>query len=214
MRGAGRTSRCLPRTFAFARAIQPPTAACATSTGPAVRLFVTNRQRVRSVDLRWLRRLTKHVLTHLLGVQQAELGVHLVTTDTIAQLNQRFLSHAGPTDVISFDYTRSAGGAAPRQQRDRARRPKAPPALQVETLWGDIVICVEQAVLQARRFKTCWPTELARYLVHGLLHLMGYDDSTPTARRQMKQQEDRLLRQAAQRIPLQRLVRPKRAESS
>ena len=47
------------------------------------------------------------------------------------------------------------------------------------TLHGEIFICVDEAVLQARKFRTSWQSEIVRYLVHGVLHLLGHDDSRP-----------------------------------
>jgi rRNA maturation RNase YbeY len=64
-------------------------------------------------------------------------------------------------------------------------------------LHGEIFICVDEAVAQARRFRTSWQSELIRYLIHGLLHLRGYDDHNASSRRQMKRKEDRVLRRLA-----------------
>jgi probable rRNA maturation factor len=55
-------------------------------------------------------------------------------------------------------------------------------------------------VAQARRFHVHWQSELVRYIVHGLLHLQGFEDLDPAARRRMKRQEDRLLKHLAGRF--------------
>jgi rRNA maturation RNase YbeY len=60
---------------------------------------------------------------------------------------------------------------------------------------------------QACRFHTTWQSEVVRYAVHGVLHLMGYDDLRPEARKLMKREEDRLLRQLARRYPIEKLAR-------
>ena len=60
-------------------------------------------------------------------------------------------------------------------------------------------------MIQAARFRTTWPDELARYLIHGLLHLRGYTDTRPAARRRMKLAEDRLLRAMRRRFDLSKL---------
>jgi rRNA maturation RNase YbeY len=78
------------------------------------------------------------------------------------------------------------------------------------TLHGELFICVPEAVAQARRFRVPWQTELLRYVLHGLLHLRGLDDSRPAARRRMKQAEDRCLRQLARRFRLAALGRNQR----
>ena len=68
-------------------------------------LCFCNRQQTRRIDLRLLRRITSALLTDLLRPRKFEIGVHLVGNDEITQLNQRFLKHAGSTDVITFDYS-------------------------------------------------------------------------------------------------------------
>jgi probable rRNA maturation factor len=150
-------------------------------------LTLRNRQRARAVDLRRLRAVAASLLADLIDIESSDLGVYLVSASEMTRLNETYLQHGGPTDVITFDYS----GSPPTSRR----------------IHGEIFICVEEAVLQARRFRTTWPSELTRYLVHGLLHLQGYDDLRPADRRRMKQQEGRLLRQLARRFDLRQLAR-------
>jgi rRNA maturation RNase YbeY len=67
---------------------------------------------------------------------------------------------------------------------------------------------VDEAVRQARRFRTSWQSEIVRYLVHGVLHSWGYDDASAGARRKMKREEDRRLRALSRRFSLAHLARP------
>jgi len=76
---------------------------------------------------------------------------------------------------------------------------------KLEGLQGEIFICLSEAVAQARRFRTSWAEELTRYLIHGLLHLFGYDDLKPALRREMKREEDRLVRKLRRRFTLLKL---------
>jgi probable rRNA maturation factor len=147
-------------------------------------LIVRGRQRARRVDLSLLHQIALALLTDLLPPRSFDLGVHLVSTAEITRLNQTLLHHAGSTDVITLDY------AAPGKAK---------------SFHGEIFICVDEAVSQARRFRTTWTDELVRYLVHGVLHLLGYDDSRPEIRRRMKREEDRLLRKLARRFPLRKI---------
>lgn len=146
---------------------------------PAVLAF-RNRQRVRPLRLALLRRLTRQMLGEL-GVADYELGFHFVEAVEMARVNQTFLQHAGSTDVITFDH---GDGASPAK------------------LHGEIFISVPDAVEQARDFHTTWPEELVRYIIHGLLHLRGYDDLQPALRRVMKREEERLLRLVAAQFDL------------
>ena len=147
-------------------------------------LSLRNRQRLRAVHLPLLRRIVGTLLAELLPTPRFELGIFLVNATEMARLNQQFLQQAGPTDVITFDYA----DASPDAQ-----------------LHGDLFVCVEEAIRQARQFRITWQAELVRYIVHGILHLQGYDDAAPSRRRVMKREEDRLLRRLAARFRLSAL---------
>lgn len=148
------------------------------------RLLFGNRQRVRRIDLQLLGRITRLLLAERLGVAEFDLCFHLVGARRMARINSQFLGHAGSTDVITFDYTERAGPMS-----------------------GEVFICVDDAVAQARQFRTTWPRELVRYVVHALLHLAGEDDLEPAARRRMKRRENRLVREVGRCFPLSRLAR-------
>ena len=59
---------------------------------------------------------------------------------------------------------------------------------------GELFVCVDEAILHARGFRTSWQSEVIRYVVHGVLHLLGHDDHRAADRRKMRQEENRLLR--------------------
>lgn len=170
-------------------------------------LSLQNRQRVRRVDTRLLRRLTLHVLEMELSIRSFELAIHLVGPKEMAQVNWDFLQHEGSTDVITFDHSspefRVSGsefGVADGANEPRTRNSK------LETgLHGELFICVDDAVKQARDFRTTWQSELARYVIHGLLHLCGHDDLSPEPRRKMKREENRLVKLIAKAFPLAKL---------
>ena len=164
-------------------------------------LTLRNRHPCRRVDLRLLRRIVLATLAdRVFGgsrpsptAHRHEITILLVSAPAMTRLNGAFLRHAGSTDVITFDY-----GSA------------APPTTVGRPLRGDLAICLDDAIDQAREFGTPWTQEMVRYVVHGLLHLAGYDDLEAGARRVMKRQEHRLVRQLADRFPLSRLAaRPK-----
>jgi probable rRNA maturation factor len=156
-------------------------------------LTLQNRQRTRPVETRRLRRICVTLLKDLLRIRNANLGVILVAAPEMARINRQFLQHHGSTDVITFDYS-EISNLGPRP---------FDPGLQ---LHGELFVCLDEAVLQARRFRTTWQAELVRYLIHGTLHLLGYDDRRAADRRTMKREEDRLLRLLAARFPLSRLA--------
>jgi probable rRNA maturation factor len=147
-------------------------------------LYVRNRQRTRPINLRLLQAIARALLAQI-GPRDFRVGVLLVGAKEITRLNEAFLKHAGPTDVMAFGY--STGHS--------------------QSLHGEVFICVDEALRQARRFRTHWQKEVVRYLAHGLLHLQGYDDSTAAARQRMKALENALVRQTARQFQLRRLNR-------
>lgn len=159
-------------------------------------LVLRNRQRVRRVHVRLLKQIARALLAEL-EVAEAELGIHLVAAGEMAGVNWQYLRHKGSTDVITFDL------------RDAAGIPSSPVRRGTTgvKVHGEIFICLDDAVKQARQFRTSWQAEIVRYLVHGVLHLLGHDDRQPAARRKMKREENRLLRRLAKEFPLARLAR-------
>jgi probable rRNA maturation factor len=131
-------------------------------------VLIVNGQRDRPVSRAVVLRVVMEVLDDA-GLD-AELGIHFVTARRSALLNHRHLQHEGPTDTLTFDH-----GSTP------------------ERLCGELFICVAEAVRQAKEFGTTWQAEVLRYVIHGLLHLRGYDDLDPPRRRIMKREENRLV---------------------
>ena len=163
---------------------------------------ISSRQRVRKINRRWMKQITTALLADL-EIENAELGIHLVTAPGITRLNEKFLRHQGSTDVITFDYLDDAGQAS---RLSHSKTPKSKDRQDAcPALHGEIFICVDEAVLQARRFGTSWQSETVRYLIHGILHLLGHDDRRSTARRKMKREENRRLRELSRRFPLSKL---------
>lgn len=153
-------------------------------------LLIKNRQRAVSLDIRLLRTLVGTLLGVELEIQDFDLAIYIVRAPEMAQLNEKFLQHHGSTDVITFDYSNS-----PRRSTLDVR----------PILHGEIFICIDDARVQARHFRVSWQSELARYIIHGVLHLCGFDDVTPALRRKMKREENRLLRKIARLFPLRKL---------
>ena len=176
-------------------------------------LALRNRQRVRPVNLRLLRRVAAWAIAELGSAHSHELCIHLVTAREMAGVNQAFLNHSGSTDVITFDHsTMQLSSCHPqRPARPRTAVPKnrsVQPAV-LPPLHGEIYISLADAVSQARTFAVTWQSELVRYLLHALLHLRGFEDRSAAARRRMKREENRLLRLAARQFRFRDLARRK-----
>jgi probable rRNA maturation factor len=162
-------------------------------------LLITNRQRAIPLNTRLLRTLAKSLLENLLGLEDFDLGIHVVRAPEMARFNEKFLQHAGSTDVITFDYADNVPPASGRRIKSGL------PAGRRKHVHGEIFICIDDAKTQAREFRTSWQSELARYVIHGVLHLRGFDDIRPADRRKMKREENRLLKKIARLFALSKL---------
>jgi rRNA maturation RNase YbeY len=145
-------------------------------------LYVRNRQRTRPINVRLLRSVAAALIAKTCP-GEFRIGILLVGAAEMTRLNQAFLKHAGPTDVLAFGYTEN----------------------HCRCLHGEVFICVDEALRQARRFGAAWQNEVVRYLAHGLLHFQGHDDSTPPARQRMKAVENALVRETARQFCLSQL---------
>jgi len=111
-----------------------------------------------------------------LGEERSELSIALVDDATGAALNERWRRRRGPTDVLSF----------PLRAGRHARRRGA--------LLGDVVIALGVARRQAEARGHALEAECRRLLVHGVLHLLGYDHVRPEQARRMRAKERALWR--------------------
>jgi probable rRNA maturation factor len=131
---------------------------------------VSDTQEHVAVDPEFLARLARRVLAGA-GVAAGSVSIALVDDATIRALNRRHLAHDWPTDVLSF---RLSDAADP-------------------CLAGEIVVSGERAAALAREFSLDQQSELALYVVHGLLHLCGHDDRTASDAEAMRRQENEIL---------------------
>jgi probable rRNA maturation factor len=104
------------------------------------------------------------------GCAPGELSIAFVTDPEIARLHGEFLGDPSPTDVITFEGDKASGTA------------------------GEICVSVDAAVREAGRAPAKVSDEITLYVIHGWLHLAGYDDLRPAARRAMRRAEGRALR--------------------
>ncbi|HTB82676.1 MAG TPA: rRNA maturation RNase YbeY [Candidatus Sulfotelmatobacter sp.] len=156
-------------------------------------VVITNRQRAKKIDARLLKEIVAGLFAEL-KIEEAEIGINLVGAREMALVNETFLQHEGSTDVITFDH---------RDSKSKIQNPKS-------EIYGELFICIDDAMVQAREFGTSWQAEITRYIVHGVLHLLGYDDLKPHLRRKMKHQENRLMRRIADKFTLAQIaMRPK-----
>ncbi len=157
-------------------------------------VFCADEQHVVALDLvRW-RTLAEQVLAAE-GVRgAAELSLLFVDASVIAELNAEYLAKPGPTDVLAFPIdvpdieVWAAPGAASRGP-DRAPVDVG----ELPLLLGDVIVCPEIAAAQAPTHAGEVDDELALLVVHGVLHVLGWDHAEPDEREAMRARERELL---------------------
>jgi probable rRNA maturation factor len=122
-------------------------------------------------------------------VAVASISIALVDDVTIHQLNREHLQHDYPTDVLSFLLDSAAGEAATDEGNSGGR----PLRGRGKRLDGEVILSTDTALREAGRYGWRPHDEVTLYLVHGLLHLCGYDDQTATLREEMRGRERQIL---------------------
>lgn len=110
------------------------------------------------------------------GVTGGEVTVRFISEAESTRLNATYRGKSGPTNVLSFDY------------RDERAAPRG-------RLFGDIAICAAQVCREADTYQLPRQERYAHLIVHGVLHLAGYDHNTAAAAAEMEAAEKNILAQ-------------------
>lgn len=131
-----------------------------------IEISISNSQSILRIDTTKIIQAVR-ALFESEGILSTDLSIAIVDDDVIHEMNRRFLDHDYATDVLSF----------PLHESD-------------EHLEGEVVVSAEQAVARADEFHCTPADELLRYVIHGVLHLVGYRDKEPHEVSQMRARED------------------------
>jgi len=142
--------------------------------------MILNRQRTVRLARRPLELFLGHVRDEL-GLGDAEVTVCLVSDAEIARMNEEYRKKKGSTDVLSFPAA---------ERRRPLRLPRVPRAIKSVEYLGDIAIAPATARRYAKKLGRTLPSELRVLILHGVLHLLGYDHETD--RGEMARVENRL----------------------
>lgn len=126
---------------------------------------IANQQDSLPLEEVRLRKAIRSIATQA-GYSRGEISLAVITDAAIHRLNREHLNHDYATDVLSFVFERTD-----------------------DCLEGEIIVSAEMAISTAHELG--WPAEheLLLYVIHGMLHLVGYDDKQPTAREEMRAAE-------------------------
>lgn len=109
-------------------------------------------------------------LSHSLSFKLASLEINFILGNEIQSLNKTHLKHDYSTDIITFTYS------------------------SVKNLIdGELFISIDDAVMNSKRFKVTFSEEIGRLVIHGILHILGYDDQITSEKIIMKRMENKLL---------------------
>lgn len=143
------------------------------SISSGVKVAVQNLQKIIPVDSAKITNIVVEVFSQEGIKKPAEITICFLNDTEIKKLNLRYLGRNNPTDVIAFDL-------AEHKLQDK--------------YFADIVISSDRAVYNAKVFKTSPVFELYLYVIHGVLHILGYDDKTQRQRNIMNGKANRILK--------------------
>ncbi|MBN1353061.1 MAG: rRNA maturation RNase YbeY [Candidatus Omnitrophica bacterium] len=137
-----------------------------------LRIRVNNLGR-RKINNKLVRRAASFILRKR-GVKNGIIDITFVQDDRIKELNAGYMGRKWPTDVLSF--------LLERKKRGNEKR-----------IIGDIYISSEMAYLNAKRFNTGFRDEIVLYVIHGVLHVLGFGDKTAKEKKKIRLLENKYL---------------------
>jgi len=129
----------------------------------SVKVNFHGAKKIVSAD--WIKNICFTIFNTEKTLIPGNLSIVLVSDEYITTLNKEFLNKDRPTDVLAFP-------------------------MNEEELWGEIYISVDRALEQSEYYKVNVDKELARLVIHGILHLLGYNDQQPDSKINMRKRED------------------------
>jgi probable rRNA maturation factor len=139
----------------------------------AIRIAINADEQPHAIDKPRLKKAVRAVLDGA-GIRSAEISIGIVTDERMHELNRQYLHHDYPTDVLSFVMA-----------CDKKRK----------SLEGEIIASSDYAAREAASYGWSGNDELLLYIIHGCLHLVGYDDTTAAAKKKMTEAETRFLKE-------------------
>jgi len=134
------------------------------------KVFIENISSDSKVKISLLKKLAQKFLKDF--GEKGDLNIILVSDSFMRKLNQRFTNRKGTTDVLSFSFKED--------KNTKAKR----------SLLGEVYISVNRARKQALDYEASFEEELKRLVVHGTLHLLGYDHKTKKDLEKMRKKEE------------------------
>ena len=141
-------------------------------------IVVSNLNKKHRIDEKFIRKIVVNILKILKKSSNTKLEIVFLNDRAIKPLNERYKGANSATDVLSFDL-----GSC-----------------------GEILISSDMALRNSRVFNTPLEKELVLYVIHGILHLFGYDDEKPKERLRMFRKQDSVLEMLCAKISLSKVL--------
>ena len=135
------------------------------------------------LEVDWLRGMVEQVLVAQDAGTRVEMGLVIANQERVQQLNRSYRGRDEPTDVLAFSTMEEIDAELP---------PFAQPPDGVLHL-GEVIISYPQAVIQAEEHRHSVKREIAILIIHGVLHLLGYEHDKPELETQLKSREEEIL---------------------
>ena len=140
-----------------------------------MKIIIRNFQNKIAINPKKIKKAVFKILSLEKIKKTGEVTFCFINDRKIKKLNLKYLGKNRPTDVLAFDITADKG-------------------LRRDKIFADIVISTDRAIVNARTFKAAPLYELYLYIIHGLLHILGYDDKTKKNRLIMRKKEEFLIK--------------------
>ena len=136
-----------------------------------MKIAVRNLQKIVKINRSCLKNLVKKIC-NFLNLNKGYLSLVFADNEVVKELNRRYLKKNNPTDVLAFDLTDN---------------------FQPQELSAEVIISVEKAEENSKIFSTDLREELLLYIIHGLLHLSGFEDKTSLQKKEMRKKEKEII---------------------
>jgi probable rRNA maturation factor len=150
------------------------------------KIRIDNRNKTFRLDERFIRRLVLEVLGIIKRRGMGSLEVVFLSDKAIRPLNRKYRGKDRATDVLSFNIASGEFGE--------------------DGFFGEIFISTDTAVKNCAIYGTRLEEEIALYVIHGILHLFGYEDYTKDARARMSRKQEKVLERLCTKIDLSKVL--------
>lgn len=140
-----------------------------------MQIYLNNNQNKFKISIREWKKFIKEILEKLNQDKNTEISITFTNNEEVHRLNKEYRNIDRPTDVLSFPFDNSFN-------------------LPVKML-GDIIISLEKAESQSEEYGHSFKREISFLIVHGILHLLGYDHHTPEEEKEMFGLQKELLKE-------------------